>query len=84
MGSSRPKVENLALILEMYGLDKKESLFFGDASSDYEAALKNKVDFLGIVPGENAALLRKHPEISWYRDFKKILRDIDERRFSGF
>ena len=77
-------MENLALILEMYGLDKKESLFFGDASSDYEAALKNKVDFLGIVPGENAALLRKHPEISWYRDFKKILRDIDERRFSGF
>lgn len=73
LGSSMSKTENLVLILEMYSLDKKYSLFFGDASSDYEAATASGVDFVGILPNKNAPLLKMAPEIRWARNFVELV-----------
>jgi len=69
LGSSRSKQENVRLLIEKHGLEPARSLFFGDAESDYRAANACGVDFVGIVPGQEAPLLEVAPEIRWVWDF---------------
>ena len=37
-------------ILEKYGFSPAKTVFFGDAITDYNAAQKNNINFIGIVP----------------------------------
>ena len=69
LGSSKSKQENLVFLMEKYDIQSRESLFFGDAESDYRAAKACKVDFVGIAPGPEDPLLEVAPEIRWVRDF---------------
>jgi beta-phosphoglucomutase-like phosphatase (HAD superfamily) len=48
-GSPRLKDEIVTDILARFTLQAKECLFIGDAMSDYEAAQKTQLQFLGIV-----------------------------------
>ena len=48
LGSPSNKFENLKKIIEATDIDKKETLFFGDALSDYKSALEADIDFIGI------------------------------------
>jgi beta-phosphoglucomutase-like phosphatase (HAD superfamily) len=68
-GAPTKKSENLKSLLEKYGFTPARCLFFGDAESDYVAARTCGVNFLGIVPGPGAPLLKVAPEIEWRRDF---------------
>lgn len=72
LGSGRSKTDNLKWILDTHGLDSRECLFFGDASSDRDAAKDCGVDFMGILPGPDAPLLGIYPEIAWARDFTRL------------
>lgn len=72
LGSGRAKAENLAFILEKHFIKSEEALFFGDAASDYEAAMKCGVDFVGIVPSKDAPLLKRAPDINWFSSFSEI------------
>jgi len=72
LGSERAKSDNLAYILEKHNIRPENCLFFGDASSDYEAAVKCGVDFVGIVPTNDAPLLRHAPHIKWFHNFHEI------------
>jgi len=72
LGSGRPKAENLVYILEKHKIEPKNCLFFGDAASDYDAAMKCAVDFVGMVPESDAPLLRHAPHIKWFHDFSEI------------
>ncbi len=75
LGSSRSKTENLELIMKKNNLKAEECLFFGDAYSDFRAAENCRVRFIGILPDENAPLLKKAPEIIWHTNFVGLLRD---------
>ena len=69
LGSSRTKKNNLEIILRKYNLTPQKCLFFGDAESDYLAAMACNMNFIGIVPGPHAPLLHVAPEIIWARNF---------------
>ncbi|MBU4129182.1 MAG: HAD hydrolase-like protein [Proteobacteria bacterium] len=73
LGSGKSKQANLEWILETYGYNTADCLFFGDASSDYGAAVGCGVDFIGILPDKEAPLLKKYPHIHWANDFKQIM-----------
>lgn len=49
-GSPRQKDAIILDIVERYGYDRLKCLFIGDAMSDYKAAQRTGISFLGIVP----------------------------------
>ena len=72
-GAPSSKDDNLEAILEQYQLNPRRCLFFGDAISDYRAAIAHNVDFVGIVPNESAPLLKGAPDINWKRNFHEVV-----------
>ncbi len=72
LGAPTDKKTNLQSLLDKYGLNPLRCCFFGDAESDYEAALACGVDFFGIAPDKDAPLLQLHPGIRWRKDFKDL------------
>jgi phosphoglycolate phosphatase-like HAD superfamily hydrolase len=72
LGAPFSKDTNLGLILDKYSLESSKCLFFGDAESDYKAAQTHAVNFLAILPGPEAHLLRLSPQIQWLRDFTEV------------
>jgi len=69
MGSGKKKYQHLCEKMEKYNFKPAKCVFFGDASSDLRAAGAAGVDFIGILSGPDAPLLRDNPGIRWYRDF---------------
>jgi phosphoglycolate phosphatase-like HAD superfamily hydrolase len=78
-GSDRTKKENLVAILDQNGFIPERVLFFGDALSDYAAARSCGTDFMGIVPGAEAILIRQHPDVNWCRNFMELTLSQVER-----
>lgn len=72
-GSDHSKVDNLRSILAENHLEPELVLFFGDAGSDLAAARACGTDFMGIVPGPDAPLIRDNPDIFWRTDFTHLL-----------
>ncbi len=72
LGSGRTKSENLSYLLKKYAILPETSVFFGDAASDYRAAVDCGVNFLGILPGPAAPLLKIAPDIQWVRNFTEM------------
>jgi beta-phosphoglucomutase-like phosphatase (HAD superfamily) len=72
MGAPRSKRENLEILLGRYQLMPDRCLFFGDADSDYRAAQACGVHFLGILPNQQAPLLKSAPEVKWVSDFTGV------------
>jgi len=73
LGSSRSKKENLEILITKYHLDTARCVFFGDAESDYNAAMACGINFIGIIPGRDAQLLKTAPDIRWSRDFVELV-----------
>jgi len=69
LGSSCSKSDNVNYLLNKYELAPRQCLFFGDAESDYQAAMACRINFMGIVTGPDAPLLQVAPEIKWTRNF---------------
>jgi phosphoglycolate phosphatase-like HAD superfamily hydrolase len=67
-GSPRTKTENLRYIVGKYHLSRNGCVFFGDAMSDYEAALACCMPFLGIATSERSPLLADAAGIPCVRD----------------
>jgi beta-phosphoglucomutase-like phosphatase (HAD superfamily) len=72
LGSNYSKTENLTHILKKYHIEPERSVFFGDATSDYQAAINCGVTFFAIVPDMYAPLLKCHPEIVWAKNFLEM------------
>jgi HAD superfamily hydrolase (TIGR01549 family) len=66
-GSPRNKTRNLEIMLKRH-INPLEAVFFGDAKSDYEAARKHKVRFVGIV-NHKSGELREINGIEKIKDF---------------
>jgi phosphoglycolate phosphatase-like HAD superfamily hydrolase len=71
-GAPASKRQNLELLFRRYAYAPERCWFFGDAESDYRAAESIGVNFLGILPGPEAPLLRVKPDIQWRRNFTEI------------
>ena len=56
LGSPASKKENVSRLLKEKGLTGREVVYFGDAKSDYEAALSCGVDFWGIIAAQYSEL----------------------------
>ena len=74
LGAPLSKETNLRLVLDKYRLEPDNCLFFGDAESNYTAARIHVVNFLAILPGPEAHLLKVSPQLQWFRDFTEIAR----------
>ena len=72
LGAPAGKEENLRTLLNRYELDPSVCCFFGDAGSDYRAAVACGIDFFGILLGADAPLLKERPEINWAKDFRDL------------
>lgn len=72
LGSPTDKTKNLSKLLDEYNYNPANCLFFGDSNSDYSAAVSCNVKFIGILPDENAPLLKVAPDIEWVIDFNSI------------
>jgi len=70
LGSNRSKTENLNYLLKKYNLAGSHCRFFGDAINDYNAAKNCGVPFVGIIPGTDAPLYKKAPDIDWQKNFR--------------
>jgi phosphoglycolate phosphatase-like HAD superfamily hydrolase len=68
VGSPRPKKENLGLVLERNKITPSGAVYFGDATSDLEAAQAYGVAFIGVMNSKDGEL-SKTPNIKIIRDF---------------
>jgi phosphoglycolate phosphatase-like HAD superfamily hydrolase len=72
-GHQNQKFKNVEFLLEKYALSSEKCLYFGDAESDYRAAVACNVNFIGIVSGTDAPLLQVAPEVKWARNFIDLI-----------
>jgi len=73
LGSAASKTENLKRLLDNYGFNPAECIFFGDAESDYRAARNCGVEFIAILPGQDAPLLEIAPDVRWTNGFETLM-----------
>ena len=71
-GSPISKEDIIQNLIDQHGFLSGNTLFWGDAISDYKAAVLCKVNFLGVLPGNHAPLLKAVPEVTWIKDFLQI------------
>jgi len=64
LGYPKSKEDILIYLIKKYGIDVKKAAYFGDAASDFEAAKKTGIKFIGINYFDS-------PEC--YRDFRELL-----------
>ena len=73
LGSSASKTENLKRLLDKYVLEPAKCIFFGDAESDYRAARNCGVEFIAILPGQDAPLLKIVPDVRRANNFETLI-----------
>lgn len=56
VGSPKTKEENLEKLMQKYGVQGSSSIFFGDAMSDYKAAVRHHIDFVAVMGAHNEKL----------------------------
>lgn len=56
VGSPKKKQENLEYLLDKYLIKGNEAVYFGDAKSDYEAAVEHNIHFVGVASIKNKEL----------------------------
>jgi phosphoglycolate phosphatase-like HAD superfamily hydrolase len=71
-GAPKEKHVNINTVLRQYGYNPEKCIFFGDAESDYKAALKTNLQFVAILPHEKAPLLKIAPHIQWHKNFTTL------------
>lgn len=69
LGAPVSKHDNLARLLNTFGLNPSKCCLFGDAESDYIAAHGCGVEFIGIAQDKDTPLVRAQPGIRYTKDF---------------
>jgi len=78
-GSPNSKTFNLQYILKFNKLSPSDALFFGDAHSDYQAAVDVGVTFVGVGK-EIMPVLEKSDKVTYYiDDFISLLNIIEQQ-----
>lgn len=77
LGSPATKKENLTELLRRHNLTATDSVFFGDAQADYDAAIATGTNFIGIV-GPNGSPLSAHADsIPLFENFMEVAAQDD-------
>ena len=79
-GSPERKTSIVKSIINENKLINSETVFFGDAISDYRAAQDNNIDFILRITDENKSLFQNHIDIIRFNTFHEltvILEDIN-------
>ena len=71
-GSPEKKSSIVKNIINETGLIIDETIFLGDAMSDYNAAKDNNIDFMLRQTDENQSLFNKYNEIIRFHDFHEL------------
>lgn len=70
-GSPNLKSDNLSKALQHFNFLSSETIFFGDAMADFNAALKLNVDFIGV--GDTWDSVKSSPIfVGWIKDFTEL------------
>jgi len=77
-GSPDNKTENLRKIMDKYDISPKQAIYFGDAKSDYKAAKKRKIVFIGLVQNKDSELqdLSFKPKLKNFNSLENQLKAI--------
>lgn len=73
-GAPVTKREHLNILLNNYSLHPENCIFFGDAFSDYDAAKTFEIPFIGVLPDQEAPLLKSVSGVQWVKDFNTLNR----------
>lgn len=76
-GSPEKKSSILKNIINETGLKIDETVFLGDATSDYNAAKDNNIDFMFRQADENQSLFNNNNEIIRFHDFHELERILE-------
>lgn len=71
-GSLTNKSGTIDMLNRKYSLDPQKCIFYGDAESDYRAALNSGVQFCAVIGATGSSLLNKIPQVSWISDFREL------------
>jgi phosphoglycolate phosphatase-like HAD superfamily hydrolase len=71
-GSPESKSSIVKKIINKTGLIIDETVFLGDATSDYNAAMNNNIDFMLRQTDENQSLFNKYNDITRFDDYHEI------------
>jgi len=71
-GSPEKKSSIVKNIIKKNELIINETVFFGDARSDYKAALENNINFMLRQTDENKSLFRDYPKLIRFSDFHEL------------
>lgn len=71
-GAPAKKPDHIRELMTSHSLNPEQTVFFGDAETDFRAAEQTGIPFIGILPGPDAPLLQAHPQIRWYSDFNQV------------
>ncbi|MBF0546916.1 MAG: HAD family hydrolase [Candidatus Riflebacteria bacterium] len=82
-GAPTKKSENLSQLLQKFSLDPDRCIFFGDAETDFLAAQRCHVRFIGVLPNSEAPLLKVAPGIEWFKNFLEIQHSLSSPIFEG-
>jgi len=66
LGSPNTKYNNLMKVIDVFKVERKDVVFFGDAITDFQAANEAEIDFI-CVNGDQA--MRKLKEVTHIKDF---------------
>lgn len=71
-GSPEKKIPIVTNIINEHELVTNETVFLGDAMSDFKAATNNNIDFILRQCNNNYILFREYPEIISFNDFYEL------------
>ena len=70
-GSSENKAVTIDTLIRDYSLNPRKCIFYGDAESDYRAAMVSRVQFCAVISADSP-LLAKIPQLNWISDFRGL------------
>lgn len=79
LGSPATKRENLAKLLHRHRLNATDTVFFGDAEADFDAAVAMGINFIGITGGGDSPLLAHADSIPLFENFIEVAAQSDFR-----
>ena len=72
LGSLTNKAVAIDMLNRKYSLDPQKCIFYGDAESDYKAAVASGVQFCAVIGRTGSSLLDKIPLVNRIKDFREL------------
>ncbi len=71
-GSPEIKSSIVSFLIQTEGLKKDKTIFLGDAMADYQAADKNRINFMLRENSNNREMFKKFHQLIRFKDFYEL------------